>query len=255
MSAPQTTAPPLPMPEPRLDDTGERMIPPAGGEVSVVWQRHRFAYGFAAGYATSGRVLDVGCGTGYGAALLAETAAEVVALDYSADAIAYAEAHYARPNLHFRVARAEDVAEAGAFDLALSYQVIEHVPDVDAFTAMLKAAVRPGGHVLITTPNLKRRAPGGEVNPFHVSEMTHAEFAALMARHFARFEVLGVGYPPLPGWVRLAKATPFYRWGRRLGRGSALKKAGSAALGLTRFALLRTRVAEEAVDLLGVGYV
>ncbi|HYE59146.1 MAG TPA: methyltransferase domain-containing protein [Rhodothermales bacterium] len=231
------------------------MIPPGEGEVSVVWQRHHFAYAYAAALAAGARVVDVGCGTGYGAALLAETAAHVTALDYDQAAIAYAQAHYARPNVDFRVARAEDLAGVGAYDLALSFQVVEHVPDVDAFVARLKAAVRSGGRVLLTTPNLKRRLPASEANPFHVSEMTHAEFSALMARHFASYEVLGVGYPPLPGWVRLVKRTPLYRWGRRLSRGSALKRAGSQALGLTRFALLHARVAEEAVDLLGVGVV
>jgi O-antigen biosynthesis protein len=230
------------------------MIPPGAGEVSVVWQRHRFAYAYAATLAARARVLDVGCGTGYGAALLAETAAHVTALDYDPAAIAHAQAHYARPNVAFRVARAEDVSEHAAYDLALSFQVIEHVPDVDAFTARLKAAIRTGGRVLITTPNLKQRLPAAEANPFHVSEMTYPEFQALMSRHFARFEVLGVGYPPLPRWVRLVKRTPLYRWGRHLSRGSALKRAGSAALGLTTFAILRERVAEEAVDLLGVGY-
>ncbi len=230
---------------PTLDDTGERMIPPTGGEVSLVWARHRVAYALAAEMATKHaaamgaaanrplRILDVGTGTGYGARMLADAVAPaggtVTALDAAADAVDYARAHYAAANMTVEVgtdATLDAPEHAGAYDLVASFQVIEHAHDAPRFLARLLAATRPGGAVLVTTPNLRRRLPAAEANPFHHSEMTHAEFAAMLAASGVRFDLWGVGYAGRPAWQRWLSSTALYRWGRRLGRGSALKRVG-----------------------------
>ena len=249
-----------------IDDTGERMIPPTPGEVSLVWSRHRVAYAHAAALAAARtapdgaptvRALDVGTGTGYGAQLLGAACASVLALDAAPDAVAYARAHHAAPNVRVEVgtdATLDAPEHAGAYDLVTSFQVIEHVADVERFLARLIAATASGGRVLVSTPNLRRRAPGGEVNPFHLSEMTHAEFDALLRRSGRPYELLGVGYAGRPAWQRWLSSTRLYRWGRRLGRGSAVKRVGVAALGLSAPVVLRSRVAEDAVDLLAVVY-
>src|SRR5438552_8798835 len=56
---------------------------------------HIGRYRFAAEAVRGKRVLDVACGSGYGCAILAETAAEVVGVDISAEAVAHAAARYA----------------------------------------------------------------------------------------------------------------------------------------------------------------
>jgi SAM-dependent methyltransferase len=253
-------------PSPVLADTGERMIPTAEGEVSVVFASHRFAYDFARGFAGGKDVLDVGCGTGYGTAMLADVARHAVGLDRDAEAVAYCRAHYAAPNLDFRVMDATALPELaerfpwgppdGRFDLAVSFQVIEHLADPGRFLDDLRALVRPGGTILLTTPNVRRPPEARGANPFHCSEMSHDELRALLASRFADFDLLGVDFARPNALRALAEKLPFYQWlGRRLRRGSAIKKAATRAMGLTAFRVIREHVARDATDLLAVCHV
>ena len=82
-----------------VEFTGERVIP---GQVNDdLWSEHVARYAFARRYADGKRVLDAGCGTGYGSAELAQSAAAVTGVDISADAIEYASASYPIPGLRF----------------------------------------------------------------------------------------------------------------------------------------------------------
>ena len=80
-----------------LEATGERYIPTMmQPEVAVEhWHRYLIASRFVAGK----RVLDIACGEGYGSALLSQTAASVVGVDISADAVQHASEAYRRDNL------------------------------------------------------------------------------------------------------------------------------------------------------------
>src|SRR5215472_2422998 len=79
--------------------TGERVIP---GQVDPdLMNEHLARYAFAARLARGKRVLDAGCGTGYGSGELAKTAASVLGVDQSNDAAVFARENYRLPNLHF----------------------------------------------------------------------------------------------------------------------------------------------------------
>src|SRR5689334_2087841 len=81
--------------------TGERVIP---GEVDVdLLNEHVARYAFAARLAHGKRVLDAGCGAGYGSAELARTAESVTGIDCAAEAVDFARANYGAANLHFEV--------------------------------------------------------------------------------------------------------------------------------------------------------
>src|SRR6516225_2643857 len=72
--------------------TGERLIP---GEVDIdLLNEHMARYAFAARLVRGKRVLDAGCGAGYGSAALAEVAESVTAVDVAAVAVDFARAHY-----------------------------------------------------------------------------------------------------------------------------------------------------------------
>src|SRR5687768_955101 len=102
-----------------LADTGERMIPTRAGEVSVVFEGHLVAYRFAADFADGKDVLDAGCGTGYGVAILAERARHVLGVDREPGAVAYARAQYALPNTEYRELDLDELATLdGPFDVA-----------------------------------------------------------------------------------------------------------------------------------------
>src|ERR1700691_5062635 len=85
-----------------VEFTGERVIP---GQVDAdLLNEHLARYAFAARLARGKRVLDAGCGAGYGAAELAASALSVVGADIAAEAGMVAHAHYQRPNLAFEQA-------------------------------------------------------------------------------------------------------------------------------------------------------
>src|SRR5215470_2202642 len=82
--------------------TGERVIP---GEVDIdLMNEHLARYTFAARLARGKRVLDAGCGTGYGSAELAHAAVAVVGIDCAIEAVSFARANYRLPNLQFEQA-------------------------------------------------------------------------------------------------------------------------------------------------------
>src|SRR3954470_22578310 len=77
--------------------TGERLIP---GQVDIdLLNEHMARYTFAARLATGKRVLDAGCGAGYGSAELARVAEVVIGVDVASEAVEFARANYRLPNL------------------------------------------------------------------------------------------------------------------------------------------------------------
>jgi SAM-dependent methyltransferase len=121
------------------------------------------------------RVLDVGCGDGHLLALLQAEAGFPLALA-GVELAAAASAEASRRGIHVHHGRVEDVAlPAAAYDLIIMNQLIEHVPDPAAVLRRVGAALRPGGHVFLETPNLdsldarlfRRRYWGGYHLPRH----------------------------------------------------------------------------------------
>lgn len=100
------------------------------------------------------RALDMGCGAGLLAEPLARLSATVTGVDASAEVIAAAQAHAQAGGLaiDYRVGGTEAVADE-RFDLVVSFEVIEHVPDPAVFVRALAAALAPGGLMLLSTPN------------------------------------------------------------------------------------------------------
>jgi len=158
--------------------TGERVIP---GEVDEdLWNEHFARYTFAARLSRRKRVLDAGCGSGYGSAELARSAGMVAGADLSGDAVDYARGHYPLPNLHFLQASCTALPFAAAsFDLIVAFEVIEHLPDWRAFLVEARRLVAPGGQCVFSTPNKAyygdSRGPTGE-NPYHAHEFSFEEF-------------------------------------------------------------------------------
>ena len=168
--------------------TGERVIP---GEVDAdLWNEHVARYWFAARMAHGRRVLDAGCGSGYGADLLAREAREVLAIDISGEAIDYARRHYRRANVRFeRASCLELPAPDGSFDLVVAFELIEHLDEWRAFLGEARRVLAPSGHFLVSTPNqlyyAETRAAHGP-NPFHVHEFEYIEFQRELEAVFPR---------------------------------------------------------------------
>jgi SAM-dependent methyltransferase len=78
----------------------------------------------------------------------------------------------------------------GRYDGVLAVEVIEHVPDDEAFVAQLRRVVRPGGWAYLSTPNGDYvRNEGPDHNPDHLRLYGRDQLRDLLARHFDRVEV------------------------------------------------------------------
>ncbi len=177
----------------RLLFTGERLH--EGSRLfGVDLMRHRAAYHFAIRRAKEEaceRVLDLGCGTGYGTAELAEALPRVFAIDrISPDAQArHARATFIRADLNGMPLAAD------LFDMVTSFQVIEHLEDPTVYLQAIAHCLRPGGVALISTPNL---LTSDRENPFHVHEYEADELSECLRAHFEQVEMLGVTATPEP---------------------------------------------------------
>ncbi|MFN9968070.1 MAG: methyltransferase domain-containing protein [Lysobacteraceae bacterium] len=176
---------------PPLAFTGERYHPEVPREMAYEhWHRYAFAMELARGR----RVLDAACGEGYGAALLARTAASVLGIDVAPEVVAHARARYAHPRLRFEsgdATRLDGVAD-GSIDLVVSFETLEHLADHDALLAAFARVLAPDGLLILSTPDRRTYTDlSGVENPHHVRELYREEFEALLGRHFARYRLYG----------------------------------------------------------------
>jgi 2-polyprenyl-3-methyl-5-hydroxy-6-metoxy-1,4-benzoquinol methylase len=135
--------PPLPL-------TGERTLPDVPAE-NYWFRRHLAVYEWIAAQTLGLRVVDMACGEGYGADLLArEGAASVVGVDANPEAHEHARLRYVRPNLRFERDAVEHFAEP--CDAVTFLQTIEHVQDPGAVLEHFKSMLGPDGVAYVTTP-------------------------------------------------------------------------------------------------------
>lgn len=102
------------------------------------------------------RVLDLGCGGGFMAEVLARRGAEVVGVDPCGVAIeaARAHAHASRLTIEYRVGRGEAVpVETGSVEIVVCVDVLEHVDDLDRVLREISRVLQPGGLFLFDTIN------------------------------------------------------------------------------------------------------
>lgn len=105
------------------------------------------------------RALDVGCGAGLLCEPLARLGAQVTGIDAAEENIAAAQAHAEGSGLAIDY-RQGDITALGlsGFDLVCCLEVIEHVADRPAFVRALAGAMKPGGLMVLSTPNRTARS-------------------------------------------------------------------------------------------------
>lgn len=177
------------------DCTGHRLVLSSGDvppHLRPTLYQHLIAYNYCKGYVAGKDILDVGCGTGYGSNLLAETAKSVTAVDLSATGIAIARDTYHKPNLTYKVMDASDLSsfKDKTFDLVYSSQCIEHVVEYERFMSEVVRVLKDDGIFIVTTPNADLYVPG--VVPFHYKEFTAEELKALLTKFFRDVHMHGV---------------------------------------------------------------
>jgi len=101
--------------------------------------------------AAGGRALDLGCGSGRHAVLLATRFGHVDAIDLSGPMIEVAQARRPRPNVTYRQADLRHVGHdsPGQYDFVLSVLTLHHVPDLHAALSHIRSLVAPGGRLAV----------------------------------------------------------------------------------------------------------
>jgi SAM-dependent methyltransferase len=168
-------------------------------ESYVLYLLHRKAYEYAAQIARGKSCLDWGCNDGYGMDLMRPYVTQIAGLDSSETSIL--AAHRRLPDLQSNV-RLYDGKRLpfppGSFDVVTSFQVIEHVSDLETYLSHILEALKSGGRAIFTTPNRNLRLDPGDQpwNPYHVREFGSSELKELLATCFSTVEIWGLRAMP-----------------------------------------------------------
>ena len=167
----------------------ERYVPGTWSKIAAY--EHFPRYALASRLAKGKQVIDFGCGTGYGSAMLAAPAAGVTGLDIDASAIDWARQSHRNTKLKFHpCADLGTTLPAATFDLATCFEMIEHVDHATqkATVASIARMLRPEGVLVISTPNPEITKLYG-ANPYHLREMTEPEFLELLNAEFPNVRI------------------------------------------------------------------
>lgn len=167
---------------------GETMLP----EVDAAFSFHQGRYSFAVGKISGGRVLDVGCGIGYGSVVLLEKCSEYVGFDYHPSRKLRADAEFSNPKSTFLTIDANYgfPFEDNSFDNVVCFEAIEHFINDKFVISEIYRVLKPGGKFVCSTPMNKGQNKGH----YHIKEYTVEQFKALISGSFAIVEYYGQPY-------------------------------------------------------------
>ncbi|MBK6312890.1 MAG: methyltransferase domain-containing protein [Blastocatellia bacterium] len=163
------------------------------GDTNAVWHliRYLWALEYLADQPSIARLLDLGCGAGYGTYLIASRFPEVTVLgvDYDPAAIEAARAAYSLPNLRFALGDAtqwEATIGNDIHDCIVSFDAIEHIEHRELVMQGIVEHLSPAGVLLLSTPCAWASPvlkPGWE---FHKIEYSLATLFDMLRRYFGR---------------------------------------------------------------------
>jgi ubiquinone/menaquinone biosynthesis C-methylase UbiE len=173
----------------------------ANDPTSELWGEHRSRYRFAielvsaelgqGGTLAGHTILDVACGAGFGVEMLRTADASVLGIDY--DATTLREVRRSQPASRLVHADATRLPlQDASVDGVVSFETIEHVPDARALVLEIRRVLKPGGRLVLSTPNRAFGPPERHTgNPFHVREFTADELREVLRASFQQVRLFG----------------------------------------------------------------
>lgn len=184
---------------------GRQVAPTVDGIRADHVNRYRWAAEKLCG---AGKVFDAACGVGYGSSLLAEVVGDVVGFDIDANAIDYANEHYAANGALFVVGDVTGLR--GLADAVVSFETIEHIEDD---RGLLEAFGRASDRLLASVPNQAVVPHDPKRNPHHVRHYAQDEFRDLLTatgwrpvRWFTQHGKTGDVVSGADGWTLIVEA-------------------------------------------------
>jgi len=191
----------------------ERLIINEENRSNIIYDEHLVRYKLAAQIAAGKNILDIACGSGYGAKILAEAdALKVTGVDRDAEALEAAKKNYSADNLVFQIGDAEgnelkptpsgeptpsarrghpsqegNILADKSFELITSFETIEHLNNPEKYLAEIARVLQADGIFLVSTPN---REVFGQKNPYHLHEFTRGEFEEILKKYFKNIFIL-----------------------------------------------------------------
>jgi len=163
----------------------ERLSPASQDYIELLFHWHR--YNIAANLARGKVALDLACGDGFGTYYISQFARSITGMDIDEGVIERARKKYVRDNLKYLAGPAFEIpCRSASFDVVISFETIEHM-DGKAQTKFLnevKRVLKPGGLVVISTPDKHRTDKFAEKNPYHIKELYLEEFGSMLRECF-----------------------------------------------------------------------
>ena len=152
-----------------------------------IHQRLLKAYYVARDY-VKGNLLEIGCGEGRGVALLQDKVNSYSGLDKIGEVVDSLNKAYPQADFKQSVIPPLPYPDS-SFDSIISFQVIEHIKDDITYLNEIFRVLKPGGVVLLTTPNIKMSLSR---NPWHIREYTAQQLSEICKSDFATVELKGI---------------------------------------------------------------
>ena len=177
------------------DGYPERIVPIISSEFDI--NEHESRYLFAASK-THGLVLDLGCGVGYGTAVLERYGKpqieKVVGFDVNSEALRFGRENYPQTTGDYLLSDASRLPfKDNSFDSVVSLECIEHVREPEAVLGEIRRVLKVGGPLVLSTPNRRiasplRRQPS---DPHHLREWSGPELVSLLRKRFTVERIYG----------------------------------------------------------------